>query len=160
VFDDSTGDGSISIIHRTGASLQITGEGAITFQTVDGNTISYGSGALTMVSSDGGTVSIKDTVTISDSSGSQLIQVTGSGITLTSANPVTVQAPSVSINASNIALGNSTTELLKLIYQLFTALGSVQVITPVGLAGPLTASPQWVPLVALLTELQQLTGSV
>lgn len=160
VFDDSDGDGSITVIHKTGASIQITGEGAINFQTKDGNTTSFDSGVMTLTSANGGTVSVSDQITISDSSGSQLLQVTNDGITISAGKPITLQAPSVSINASNVAFGNSTTELLSLLSNIFTTLGTVQVVTAVGPSGPLTASPEWAALEPYFTQLTQLTGSV
>ena len=163
VFDDSAADGSISVIHKTGASFQITGKGAIHLQTVDGNTVSLDSGVITATSAQGAVISASDGVTVSDKSGGQILQITGSGMTLTSGKPITVQAPSVSVNASNVALGNSTAELLSLIFQIVTAIGTATppATAPFAPISPIATAPEWVAgVLPLLVQLKLLTGTV
>ena len=176
VFDDNEEDGSISIIHGTGASIQISGNGDISLQSIDGTaatltesglTVLTSNGALigandsiTLTSAAGAQVAIADTMTITDSSGKQTVQLSENGVLISSQNPMTVSAPSVSVTAGTLALGNNTGELLSLIYQLVDAISSVQVITAVGPSGPLKASPQWAAVVPLLVQLQTLTGEL
>ena len=159
IFDDGD-DGSITVIHKSGATLQISGSGGLSLQDSFGNTLSTGDHGATLVSNSGAVVSLAESVTVADSAGSEMIQLTSSGISVTSGKPITLQAPSVSVNASTVALGNSSAELLKLIYSIIDKLSEVQVLTAVGPSGPIKASPQYLAVLPLLIQLQQLTGSV
>ena len=107
VFDDSDADGSISIIHKTGASIQITGKGDIILQTGSGHTVSFANAAVGLTSKDGGTVSVSDKVVISDSSGGQIITLDGNSVNITASKTVIVSAPSVLVQGGSIDLGNN-----------------------------------------------------
>lgn len=58
-----------------------------------------------------------------------------------------------------IAIGNGSVELLKSIFDALTQLGTCTVLTPVGPAAPITASPQWAQVQQVMTQIQSITGS-
>ena len=67
---------------------------------------------------------------------------------------------SATLQGNQIAIGNSSTELLDIIYQLFDALSKVTVATPIGPAAPIAGAPQYPQVLQLLTKLKSITGSI
>jgi hypothetical protein len=66
----------------------------------------------------------------------------------------------LSLDSGKVALGASSAELLALVYQLVTAIGTQTILTPVGQAAPIAGSPQWAVVTQLLTQLQSITGTL
>lgn len=58
-----------------------------------------------------------------------------------------------------VAIGNGTIELLEQIYKMMTELGKLKVLTPVGPAAPLTASPEWAQVTQELDKIKTITGT-
>jgi hypothetical protein len=58
-----------------------------------------------------------------------------------------------------IAIGNGSDELLKAIFDMMTSLGTVQILTPVGPAAPMTASSQWPQVATQMAKIQGITGT-
>lgn len=107
VFDDSDADGSISVIHRSGALIQFTKDGKFIIQTSSGNTISYGDDDVTIASKDGSVITASDKITLVDKSGSQILAISEDGIQITAAKDITVSAPKVAIAGGAIDLGDN-----------------------------------------------------
>jgi len=178
-------DGSVVILDAAGSMLNMTSDGSIQSITSNGNLIflNNASNEISINQKDGSIIGLTSTgVTVSDSTGKQIVSVNGSSIQLTSGGTIveqsggqTINSGSVNINGSGgvkikdqfggelniqngmVALGNSTAELLDLFNQTLTQIQSLTVPTGVGPSGP---PINLAAFTAIQTQLDLIKGSL
>ena len=64
------------------------------------------------------------------------------------------------LKSPKIAIGTDGTELLDQLVQLIDAIGTQTIITPVGPASPVSASPQWAQVTAIQQKINGIKGSL
>jgi hypothetical protein len=109
ILDDTSGQESISIMHNKGSQINMDGTGSIKIVASDGSIAFLDSenNAITATSSKGSFVSLSDTVTISDSSGGQIMSFNGSDtIQISAQGAVNLMAQQITIGGGSINLGN------------------------------------------------------
>lgn len=74
-------------------------------------------------------------------------------------NTVWDSGKKLSLKSPKLAIGDGSTELLKELADLIDKLGQVKVLTPVGPAAPMTASPEWSGVMSVQSKIKSITGS-
>lgn len=81
-------------------------------------------------------------------------------ISNTTSDWVTDASSTARLKSPKIAIGHSSTELLDQLVKLIDAIGTQTVITPVGPAAPVSASPQWAQVEQIKSAINSIRGSL
>lgn len=179
ILDDTEGAEQVHLIHKTGARLIMDEDGSFNLQAANGAFISMDADqdSLSVTSSQGATVALDDDITIMDSTGASILNLTSDGAQLTatgdiveSGNTWTMNVGAAKINAAGaqinlgsgqVALGAGPTELIDQVIQALNALltAPTLVTTGVGPSGPLTP-PASITLTQVMVLLTVIKGSL
>jgi len=108
ILDATTDKNQIFILHSSGTQLVIDDKGSLKTATSSGNSIFMDADqdSLTMTSADGSVVTLKDSITIGDKSGANLISMNGTDtIQISAKAKVNLNAQSVTIGGGSINFG-------------------------------------------------------
>lgn len=180
ILDDTDGSEQVHLIHSSGARLIIDENGSFNLQSGDGAFVSMDAeqGTVMVTSKQGSTAALADDITIMDSSGNSILNLSSDGAQLTttgdlvqSGNTWTMNVGSAKINAAGaqlnlgsgkVALGAGPTELIAQIIMALNALitAPTLVTTGTGPSSPITppASVTLTQVVTLLTAIQGTLG--
>ncbi|RLA60477.1 MAG: hypothetical protein DRQ89_12815 [Epsilonproteobacteria bacterium] len=116
-----------------------------------------------------GTITITSgAVVLSIAKEGEAVSLTSKTLNINATDSVDIKTKEWSVEASEtakmkspkIAIGGDGTELLDQIVQLIDALGSQTIITPVGPASPVMASPQWAKVEKIKSAITGIKGSL
>lgn len=108
IFLDSTsGREGVYISHTSGAQIVIDKDGSVKMFAADGSYffINAKSGEVSITTASGALISAKESITISDSSGGQIINLRDGNAEVSSSGNVTVSGQNVTLNSGAISLG-------------------------------------------------------
>lgn len=120
ILDDTVDKESIYLIHSKGSQFVIDKKGAVKFGTHDGSMIFVDpdNQSVTIASSLGAVITLKDTVSIADSTGSEMISLNDKSINIAAKTSVNLSCPSVNLASGSINLGNLASFSVTLAEQL------------------------------------------
>jgi len=110
VLDDTSGKESIYLIHKGGSQFVFDQTNSVKIISANGNMLFLddSDGAVTLASSKGAFVAAKDTLTMSDKSGKQIITLDGSSkIQVSADSEVVLNAKNISIASGGVNIGNN-----------------------------------------------------
>lgn len=136
IFDDRVGKEAIFLIHKTGSQFQVTPEGNMILQHVDGSQISLSEGSVLAVSKDGASISLGEQAVITSSDGSSIVSLAKDAVSVISGKDVIVQSPTVSLLASAINLGDGAKKSLTIAEALADLFDKHIHATALGPSGP------------------------
>ena len=109
ILDDTKGSETIYLIHSSGSQINLDKSGSVKFLATDGGLIfmDADTNTITATSGDGSYISLTDVITLSDSSGNQLLQFDGTDtINISAKTNINLSAPAVNIVGGSLNLGS------------------------------------------------------
>ena len=109
ILDDTSDKETIYLMHSAGSQINLDKNGSVKLLAKDGSLVFLDAEttSITATSSKGAYVSLKDTITISDASGKQLLQCNGKDtINVSASANINLNAQAINIASGSINLGN------------------------------------------------------
>lgn len=106
-LDSASGREGVYISHTSGAQIVIDKDGSVKMFGADGSYffINAKSGEVSITTASGALISAKESITISDSSGGQIVSLRDGNAEVSSSGNVTVSGQNVTLNSGAISLG-------------------------------------------------------
>lgn len=138
ILDDTVDKEAIYLMHSKGSQIAIDKKGSIKFGTQDGSIIFMDSDnqSITIASSLGSLITLKDTVSIADNTGKQMISLTDKSINIAANTSVNLSCPAVNFASGSINLGNLASLSVTIAEQLAVLFDSHIHASPTGPTSP------------------------
>ena len=139
VLDDTSGSEAIYLMHSAGSQINLDHTGSVKIVSKDGSFIFMDSSnkSITATSGNGAYVTLKDVVTISDTSGKQILQFNGTDtINVSASANINLNAQAINIASGSINLGNLASLSLALAEPLALLFDTHIHASPVGPTSP------------------------
>jgi len=139
VLDDTSGSEAIYILHNTGSQIALDSKGGIKTVASDGSLLYLDAenGAITATTSKGSFVTLKDNITLSDKTGSQIINFDGKDtVQISASKAINLVAQQITIASGAINIGNAANLSAALAEPLALLFDAHTHATPVGPSSP------------------------